>query len=132
MIRLLGLLILVGQSILSSGQTQGEMNGESSSGLKNAEKELKTVYERILVEYKQDTEFIKNLKESQDLWTKLRDAELKTKFPDREPGYYGSVQPMCISDYLTELTNDRIKRLQTWLTGTEEGGVCSCSIKIIR
>lgn len=132
MIRLLGLLILVGQSILSSGQTQGEMNGESSSGLKNAEKELKTVYERILVEYKQDTEFIKNLKESQDLWTKLRDAELKTKFPDREPGYYGSVQPMCISDYLTELTNERIKRLQTWLTGTEEGDVCSGSIKIIR
>ena len=132
MMRLLGLLILVGQSILSSGQTQGEMNGESSSGLKNAEKELKTVYERILVEYKQDTEFIKNLKESQDLWTKLRDAQLKTKFPDREPGYYGSVQPMCISDYLTELTNERIKRLQTWLTGTEEGDVCSGSIKIIR
>ena len=87
MIRLLGLLVLVGQSILSIGQTQSELNEESTSGLKNAEKQLKTVYERILLDYKHDTEFVKNLKESQNLWTKLRDAELKTKFPDREPGY---------------------------------------------
>lgn len=132
MIRLLGLLIFVGQSILSNGQTQTEMNGEYSSGLKNSETELKAVYEKILVEYKGDTEFIKNLKESQSLWTKLRDTELKTKFPNREAGYYGSVQPMCVNDYLTELTNERIKRLRTWLTGTEEGDVCPGSIKIIR
>jgi uncharacterized protein YecT (DUF1311 family) len=130
-LRLLILLILVGQSILSNAQSQTEMASESGSGLKNAETELNTVYERILVLYKEDTEFLKNLKESQDLWIKFRTMELKTKFPNREPGYYGSVQPMCVNDYLTELTNERIKRLKTWLTGTEEGDVCSGSIRII-
>lgn len=132
MIRLLGLVIFVGLSILSQAQTQTEMDGEYISGLKNAEAELENVYEKILKEYSGDTEFIKNLKESQNLWTKFRDAELKTKFPDRAAGYYGSVQPLCVNDYLTELTNERIERLRTWLTGTEEGDVCSGSIKIIR
>jgi hypothetical protein len=52
------------------------------------------------------------------------------KFPDREPGYYGSIQPTCWSNYLQELTEERTKRLKVWLTGIEEGNMCSGSVNI--
>src|SRR5690242_2214314 len=110
-LRLLVFLILAGQSLIANGQTQVEMTDASNIRLKNAEAELKTVYEKIRVQYKEDTEFVKNLRESQELWIKWRTAELKAKFPDRQPGYYGSVQPMCAADYLADLTNERITRI---------------------
>ena len=52
------------------------------------------------------------------------------KFPKREPGYYGSIQPTCWSNYLQELTEERTKRLKIWLTGIEEGNMCSGSVNI--
>lgn len=129
-LRLFGLIILLGQSFFVLGQTQAQLTADSNTRLKKTEAELNSVYNKILTTYSDDKEFIKNLKESQDLWTKFRTTELKVMFPDREPGYYGSVHQMCINDYLAELTNDRIKRLRTWLTGTVEGDVCSGSIKV--
>ena len=54
---------------------------------------------------------------------------MKAMFPDREPGYYGSVQPMCWYTYMTQLTRERIKTLNVWLTGTIEGDVCAGSVK---
>ena len=115
--------------IYSFGQDQsGLNNGEQSQYLKT-EKELNSVYQKILKEYKEDTAFIKNLKVSQRIWIQFRDAEMKMKYPDREPHYYGSVFPMCWSSYLTELTNNRIKTLKIWLEGIEEGDVCSGSTK---
>ena len=46
-----------------------------------------------------------------------RDAEMRDIFPDREPGYYGSVLPMCWSGRLEQLTRERTKQLQVWLDG---------------
>jgi hypothetical protein len=54
---------------------------------------------------------------------------MKIKYPDREDGYYGSVQPMCWCMYVTYLTQERTKKLKVWLTGIEEGDVCSGSVK---
>ena len=56
-------------------------------------------------------------------------AQLEMKFPEREPGYYGSVLSMCKSSYLEELTNKRIKELEEWIEGCEEGDVCCGSVK---
>ena len=70
------------------------------------------------------------MKESQEAWTKFRAIELKVKYPDREPGYYGSAHQMCVNDYLAELTNERAKRLRIWLTGTVEGDICSGSVQV--
>jgi uncharacterized protein YecT (DUF1311 family) len=120
----------MGQSFFVLGQTQAQLTIDSNKRLKKAEIELTSIYNKILTIYSDDKEFIKNLKESQDLWNKFRSTELKVMFPDRKLGYYGSVQQMCINDYLAELTNDRIKRLQTWLMGTVQGDVCSGSIKM--
>ena len=74
--------------------------------------------------------FIKNLKASQIIWIKFRDSEMKVKFPDREGGYYGSIQPVCRYSYLEKLTKIRTNDLKVWLTGIEEGDVCSGSVKM--
>ena len=51
----------------------------------------------------------------------FRDAEMNTKFP--QGGDYGSVQPMCRNIYMTQLTQDRTRKLKEWLNGSEEGDV---------
>lgn len=87
-------------------------------------------YKKILKEYSTDLVFIKNLKISQNLWIKFRDAEMNTKYPQREPGYYGSIQPTCWNMYMTELAQKRTKELRIWLIGIPEGDTCSGSVKM--
>ncbi len=127
--KILVLFILCIQWSVLFGQTQLHLTTDSNKRLKKAEAELTSVYNRILETYVDDKEFIKNIKESQELWAKFKTAELKMKYPERSAGYYGSANQMCANDYLTELTNERIKRLREWLTGSSEGDVCSGSIK---
>jgi uncharacterized protein YecT (DUF1311 family) len=115
--------------IFSMAQTQSELNENAKNKYEAADKELNKIYADILKEYKTDTAFIKNLKKAQKLWIQFRDAEMKMKYPDREPGYYGSVQPMCWFMYKEELLRERIKTLRVWLEGIEEGDICSGSIK---
>jgi uncharacterized protein YecT (DUF1311 family) len=113
---------------MSFAQTQYEMNTKAQDNFLKADKELNSVFKRIIAEYKEDTLFIKNLKTAQKVWMQFRDAELKMKFPDTNE--YGSVFPMCWSIYKEQLTRDRIKTLNEWLTGDPEGDVCSGSTKI--
>jgi uncharacterized protein YecT (DUF1311 family) len=84
---------------------------------------------KILYEYKSDTEFIKNLKIAQRIWINFRDAEVKMKYPDREPGYYGTMHPICVFEYMFNLTQDRINTLKQWIEKTHEGDGCSGSIR---
>ena len=52
------------------------------------------------------------------------------KYPKEDKGfYYGSSYRMCVNYYLAELTSKRIKTLNQWIDGTEEGDVCSGSIR---
>ena len=133
-IRLLALSMLLVQNIMTMAQTQdkGTQDEETKAAIKEfkiVEAELNTVYNKILTTYKSDSEFIKNLKVSQDLWVKFRAAEVKVKFP-AAPAAYGDPYTMCVNDYLTEMTNERITRLNAWLKGTYEGDICSGSVKI--
>ena len=116
-------------SLTTFGQTQLQMNQGANSSYLKADKELNVVYGKILNEYKADTAFIKNFKASQRIWIQFRDAEMKAMYPDRESGYYGSIQPTCWSSYLTELTTERTKKITIWLVGIEEGDACSGSVK---
>jgi len=109
-------------------QTQSEMNIESGNSYGKADKELNDIYKKILFEYRSDTVFITNLKVSQRVWIAFRDAELNMKFPEREPGWYGSMHPMCVSGYLEKLTRARIKTLKEWLNSVEDGEGCGGSI----
>ncbi|WP_165930098.1 lysozyme inhibitor LprI family protein [Flavobacterium sandaracinum] len=117
-------------SFLSNAQTQLEMNTDANTEFQKADKELNSTYKKILKEYSSDLVFIKNLKIAQNIWIKFRDAEVNMKYPPRESGYYGSIQPTCWSMYMTELTIKRIKDLKIWLVGIPEEGVCSGSVKM--
>ena len=68
----------------SFGQTQGEMNQESFKEYQKSEKELNSVYQKILKEYKSDNIFLSNLRKAQRIWIQFRDAEVKAMYPDRE------------------------------------------------
>jgi uncharacterized protein YecT (DUF1311 family) len=105
------------------------MNQDAAKSFQKTDKELNDIYKKILIEYKEDTLFIKNLKISQRLWVQFKKAEMDMKYPNYSSGNYGSVQPMCELMYEEGLTKDRIKILKVWLTGIEEGDVCSGSVK---
>jgi uncharacterized protein YecT (DUF1311 family) len=129
-LKIIGLLIFLGQSFLSVGQTQLEMNSEARNRLREAEAELTKTVSTIQKLYHSDAEFLKNFKTSQAIWTQFKSAELKMKFPDQSPGYYGSVYPMCVAYFLTSMTLQRVAILKVWVTGIEEGDVCSGSVRI--
>lgn len=123
------LFVLCFVSMSAFSQTQAQINADAQEAYKKADKELNEVYKKILTDYQSDTLFIKNFKKSQRIWVSFRDAELKVKYPETEPGFYGSSFSMCVANYLETLTLDRIKTLKKWLEGSEEGDVCSGSIK---
>jgi uncharacterized protein YecT (DUF1311 family) len=111
----------------SFGQNQNELNSNANKQYKSSDSTLNSVYKQILKVYSTDAALTKNIKTAQNLWIKFRDAELKMKFPENYSN--GSVQPMCTSLYLTDMTNDRIRTLRIWLDGIEEGNVCSGSVR---
>lgn len=117
--------LFIAQAALS--QTQLEMNQQAHAAYQQADKKLNTVYRKIVSLYKADAVFIANLKESQRIWIKFRDAEVKMKYPDREAGFYGSIHPLCWSNYLEHLTHQRTEKLREWLEAAEEGDECAGS-----
>lgn len=121
-------LIFLGFSYLTSAQNQAELNEKAVELYHLADKELNVVYQQILEAYSNDEAFMSALKESQRNWIVFRDSELKMKYPQNVPGYYGSSFTMCSTYYLQELTLARIATLKKWLEGEDEGDLCSGSI----
>jgi len=116
--------------ISAYGQSQTAMNRQAGNQYQKADKELNTVYQKILKEYAKQPVFIAKLKTAQRLWVQSRNAELEARFP--EPDQYGSALPSCRAIYLEDLTRTRIKFLRTWLNGIPEGDVCNGSVKMKR
>jgi uncharacterized protein YecT (DUF1311 family) len=127
-------LILLMSASFAIAQTQNQMNEDAFQRYNKADLKLNNIYQTILVDYKSDTAFVKALKQAERLWVQYRDAQVEMMYPKESPGsqtsYYGSVYPMCVSEYMTSLTEDRIKILQQWIKGVEEGNGCSGSIRI--
>ncbi len=114
--------------------TQVEMNACAHEEFKKEDAELNRVYQEVLKKHKDDLVFIKKFREAQRAWLKFRDAQFEARFPhalDSRGQYnYGSVFPMCASLYKAELTHSRLKELQLWLDGIEEGDACSGSLPV--
>jgi len=114
-------------------QSQPEMNQEACAEYKKADTKLNQVYQQILREYKTDALFIQKMKQAQQAWVKFRDAHIELLYPlepKANPNQkYGSVYPMCNCLALTRITEKRTEELKEWIEGTEEGDVCSGSIK---
>jgi uncharacterized protein YecT (DUF1311 family) len=109
-------------------QTQQEMNQKAVNNYKKADKELNNTYKQILKEYAADSVFIKNLKVSQNIWVKFRDAEVKMKYPDDD--YAGTATQMCKAQLMEQITKSRKKTLGVWLTGIMEGDACMGTVKV--
>lgn len=114
----------------ASAQTQRDMNEDAATIFKEADKKLNSLYQKILKDYADDPVFIASFKKAQRCWIAFRDAQLKMRYPDREPGYYGSVQPLFEAMYLTELTKDRIKALLPWIEGAQEGDLSAGTVRV--
>jgi len=112
-------------------QTQAEMNKNADEEYKKSDNELNIVFQKILTEYSSDSIFIERLKKTQRIWISYRDAELEMKFPaENKQLEYGSVYPICTSQFLKELTEERTEKLKIWLNGIDEGDMCSGSVKL--
>ena len=119
------ILLFITTNISSFSQTQLEMNDDAYNDYSIADKELNNTYQKVIEKFSLDTIFIEKLRISQRIWIQFRDAELDLKYPEREPGYYGSVLPMCIGYYLAYLTKTRTESLKEFLKPYVDGDVCN-------
>jgi uncharacterized protein YecT (DUF1311 family) len=116
---------------IAKAQTQSVPDKDPCDQYKKSDSELNKVFQQILREYKGDIQFIRKLKASQRAWLAYRDAQLLALFPKPDAlREYGSAFRMCSCLTLDELTNERVKILRRWIEGTEEGDVCSGSIRL--
>jgi hypothetical protein len=115
---------------VTAGQTQSELNLQSSEANKKAKIKLDSIYFSILKLYAKDSIFIKSIKGSQYFWTKYYKEQIKAMFPEYPDSSfnYGSMKSMCVTSYARSLVELRIKELEKWLVGSEQGD-CSSSIK---
>ncbi len=116
--------------LFATAQSQGDMNAQADASYQKADRELNTVYQQILRQYKSDATFISRMKASQRIWIQFRDAEMLARYPVKNGRVeYGSVFPMCWATHLEELTKARTAQLKVWVDGIPEGDVCSGSVR---
>lgn len=113
--------------------SQTEINACAGSEFGRADAELNRVWQAIQAKYADQPQFLAKLKVAQRAWLGFRDAEMAARFPlasgEQASVRYGSVLPMCESQFKAELTRQRTAQLKAWLDGVEEGDVCSGSVK---
>ncbi|MGS0747315.1 lysozyme inhibitor LprI family protein [Halpernia sp. GG3] len=94
----LTILIIISPTVFA--QTQTEMNLDAAKKFDKVDKELNTVYKKILKKYSSDTLFIGKLKISQNYWIKFRDAEVEARFPaENKQVEYGTIYTICINAF---------------------------------
>lgn len=121
---LLLMMCLIVPNSAVQAQTQQEINWAAGREYTAADEKLNSVYQQILRKYAKNPVFIKNLKLAQRLWVQLRDTQLAMMYPEYTSGSFESIIPMCVANYLAQLTITRTKELEEWLKESEEGDVC--------
>lgn len=117
-------------SALSVAQSRPGLDQEDCRKYKQADAALNRLYRQILTDYKTDRAFVQKLRTAQRAWTAFRDAHVESLYPERNKlTAYGSANPMCRCIALEELTARRTEELRRWIDGTEEGDVCSGSVR---
>jgi len=114
------LLLLCSETI--AFETQLELNEKACKSFTETDNKLNEIYNRILRVYKDDHQFLKNLKSAQKAWIVYRDRHLDALYTPGEQ--WGSINPLCRCSELERLTQDRIARLESWLH-QEEGDGCA-------
>ena len=99
--------------------TQLQMNQCAYENFKKSDKALNRVYKKLRVKNKNDKAYLKNLKISQRLWIKFRDAELDLTFTCPSGNMrmcFGSMYPLLFNAEKTALTQQRVKALKAHLS----------------
>jgi len=109
-------------------ETQVEMTATACNEMDKADAQLNQVYKKVLAKYQNDQMFINKFITAQKKWIAFRDAYADSMYIPENKESYGSVFPMCHCAFLQNITNDRVKQLQVWLNGIEEGDVCTGSV----
>ena len=105
--------------------TQRDLEDNSCGAAKKADAELNKIYQKVLLHYKNDKNFIEKLKKAQRAWISFRDAHIASVYPAEDKNLnYGSVYGMCYCGLREQLTVERTKVLKQWLDGLMEGEVC--------
>jgi hypothetical protein len=114
----------------SHGQSQTDMTVQSGEATKKAEKKLDSIYKSVIKIYSKDTLFIKSFTSAQSFWKKYYNYQVKAMFPNYPDfsDHYGSMMSMCVTSYARTIVEQRIKELEKWLIGDEQGD-CDSSVK---
>ena len=98
---------------------QMEANEAAGKELERADNTLNEIYNKVLIKYKDNQQFIEKFTQAELEWITFRDAELEAIFP-RGGGRknYGTRYPMAYSIARAELTWDRVKQLNQWIEDT--------------
>ncbi|NLY27248.1 MAG: DUF1311 domain-containing protein [Alcaligenaceae bacterium] len=115
-----------------SAQTMSALRDCAYSASSSSHEKLSVVIQEIERLYEDKPEFLVAFRESQQAWEKFYDAQLRMMFPHMDtPSSYGSIFGYCINTERSGLVEQRIRQLQQWVDGYEEGFVCSGSIRIV-
>lgn len=112
----------------AQADTQLQMNTAACNEMNNADATLNQVYKNVLAKYKDDELFTNKFIAAQKKWMEFRDAYVDSMYIPENRDSYGSVFSMCQCNFLENIINDRVKQLQVWLNGIEEGDVCTGSV----
>lgn len=108
--------------------SQAQIIAKACGDKKKSEVYLDYLYKRIAKQYDYDKVFVKYLETSQQAWIAYRDAQLNLVYPPEYRASYGSVRVSCECSKMVNIINARIKELNQWLAGAEQGDVCTGSI----
>lgn len=98
--------------------TQIEMNRCAYEVFKKSDKMLNKAYKKLREKHKNDKNYLTNLKNSQLLWIKFRDAELELIFTCEDENKricFGSMYPLLYNSEKETITKARTKVLQRYL-----------------
>lgn len=113
----------VEMSFPDGDRSQWALNMAAGREFKRADDTLNDIYNKVLLKYERDQEFIDKFVNAELAWIKFRDAELEAIYPAQDKRRYGSIYPMIHNIEGANLTWSRVKQLNEWLTGFPEGVV---------
>lgn len=111
--------------------TQLDMNEGAHTDFNKADSKLNKLYQQAKAKHKGETLLLQKLQKAQLAWIAFRDAHMEARYPETDKqGTYGSAYTMCYWTEMAELTEARNKQLEHWVSGTEEGDVCTGSFGV--
>lgn len=125
---IVSLLMLFGGSVVA--ESQMDLNKAACDQLKKSDDLLNKTYQQVLQKYKDDKAFITQFVNTQKKWIQFKDAYVASMYLPEQSDSYGSALTMCQCNFIDRITQDRLKQLQVWVDGIEEGDVCVGTVHV--